>query len=97
MPGHITEHVDLIQPTVHFERRSAGITRKHKRAPGGKSFINSHIRPGKTLGKTLASDVTITPSLENCDTQITPDCLRALYAVNYTPVATDQNTYGIGS
>jgi hypothetical protein len=27
---------------------------------------------------------------------ITLDCLRALYSIDYTPVATDRNSYGIG-
>jgi tripeptidyl-peptidase I len=31
------------------------------------------------------------------DLAVTPDCLRALYAVNYTPVATDRNTFGISA
>ena len=26
---------------------------------------------------------------------ITPDCLRALYDIDYEPIATDQNSYGI--
>ena len=63
----------------------------HKREPGS-GLIHSHLRGPKTLG----SKVTITPTLENCDEMITPDCLRALYSVNYTPVATDVNTFGIG-
>lgn len=66
----------------------------YKRAPGtSKARIQSDLR----LGETLAKDVTIGPSLENCDTNITPDCLRALYSVNYTPVATDRNSFGIGT
>lgn len=52
--------------------------------------------PSPSTGpKTNGKAVTITPVLENCDEIITPDCLRALYSVNYTPVATDINTYGI--
>ncbi|KAL0565190.1 hypothetical protein V5O48_016840, partial [Marasmius crinis-equi] len=35
------------------------------------------------------------PSLDNCDQLITLYCLRALYNIDYTPVATDRNTYGI--
>ena len=35
-------------------------------------------------------------NLANCDETITLDCLRALYSVNYTPVSTAHNTYGIG-
>jgi len=39
--------------------------------------------------------VTITPSLDTCDKMITLDCLRALYSINYTAVATNKNSYGI--
>ncbi|OBZ71486.1 Tripeptidyl-peptidase SED1 [Grifola frondosa] len=46
----------------------------------------------KTNGvKVTAAD----PSLANCDEMIVPDCLRALYSIDYTPVATDKNTFGI--
>ena len=48
----------------------------------------------KTTGKPLTS---IFNSLEMCSVQITPDCLRALYKIDYTPRSTDKNTFGIGS
>ena len=41
--------------------------------------------------------VTIVPTLANCDKFTTLDCLRALYKINYTPVATHKNSFGIGS
>ena len=50
----------------------------------------------RTGPKKKDQKVTITPSLSNCDENITLDCLRALYNVNYQPVATDKNSYGIG-
>jgi tripeptidyl-peptidase I len=31
-----------------------------------------------------------------CDVATTPDCLKALYNMTYTPKATDRNTLGIG-
>jgi tripeptidyl-peptidase-1 len=34
--------------------------------------------------------------LDNCYQQITPACLQALYGLDYEPVATSQNSYGIG-
>lgn len=34
--------------------------------------------------------------LSNCDENITPNCLRALYNIDYKPVATNKNTFGIG-
>lgn len=38
---------------------------------------------------------TILNELENCDVQITPACLRALYGLVYVPVATNKNSLGI--
>jgi tripeptidyl-peptidase-1 len=31
-----------------------------------------------------------------CDVVTTPDCLKTLYNITYTPIAPDQNTLGIG-
>ncbi|THH03313.1 hypothetical protein EW146_g10467 [Bondarzewia mesenterica] len=91
VPNHVREHVDLIKPTVHFNNRAP------IREPVNQK--RSHSRLGMPLSstgpKTNGVKVTITPALENCDETITPDCLRALYSVNYTPVATAKNTYGI--
>ena len=39
----------------------------------------------------------ITHSLKNCSGQMTVDCVHALYDFNYTPLSTDENTFGIGS
>lgn len=91
VPQHVREHVDIIQPTVHFVHRapSAPLHRRELR----KANIGGGTRTGP---KTLGQKVTITPALADCDTNITPDCLRALYSVNYTPVATAKNSYGIG-
>lgn len=35
-------------------------------------------------------------SLDQCDEQITPACLQALYNFKYTPAATKKNSIGIG-
>lgn len=95
VPQHISEHVELIKPTVHFKRSVPHASKpRHKRQTDSKPKVNSHLRLGGHAP--LISDVTITPALENCDEMITPACLQALYSVNYTPVATDKNTYGIG-
>ena len=85
------EHVDLIKPTVHFLHRVPTPEQVSERK---RSFTHpsAHIKSGL---KTLNTEVPITPSLENCDEIITLDCLRALYSIDYTPVATDKNTFGI--
>ncbi|EJC98371.1 subtilisin-like protein [Fomitiporia mediterranea MF3/22] len=92
VPNHVKDHIELIKPTVHFKRTLSGTAKpRHKRQAGKKPLVHSHLRGPMPLG----SDVTITPALENCDETITVACLQALYSVNYTPVATDRNTYGI--
>ena len=90
VPGHLSEHIDLIKPTVHFNHRAPDDVASRKRSGGlGK--------PGISTGpKTNGVKVHTPPSLANCDQMITPDCLRALYSVNYKPVETKKNTYGIG-
>ncbi|KAG6829789.1 hypothetical protein H0H92_003444 [Tricholoma furcatifolium] len=89
VPAHVQPHVDIIKPTVHFNHRPVA-KRRNKRgmnlgAPSssrGPKFSNKHV-------------LSTAPSLANCDEMITLDCLRALYAVDYTPVATKKNSYGI--
>lgn len=93
VPEHVREHIDIIQPTVHFLHRvprSDMNLRKRSTPEFGK--IEAAIMSGP---KTNGQQVTITPGLENCDKQITLDCLRALYSVDYTPQSTDKNTFGI--
>ncbi|EIM86260.1 uncharacterized protein STEHIDRAFT_58060 [Stereum hirsutum FP-91666 SS1] len=93
VPEHVREHIDLIKPTVHFNHRIGQVppgSRRRKRVENRLGMPSSNTGP-----KTNGQKVTITPVLENCDENITPDCLRALYSVNYTPVATDINSYGI--
>jgi tripeptidyl-peptidase-1 len=47
----------------------------------------------KTLGGTISNPVT---NLSDCDKQITPDCLRALYGILYSPLSPSKNSFGIG-
>ncbi|KDR82525.1 hypothetical protein GALMADRAFT_828163 [Galerina marginata CBS 339.88] len=88
VPVHIKNHVDLIKPTVHFNHR-IGANAKAKRFGGvGMPSIGNGPKQSNKA-------VTITPTLATCDKMITLDCLRALYNINYTPVATDKNSFGV--
>ena len=53
---------------------------------------------GSELGNLTALTASSSPSnVENCDTQITPACLRALYKFgDYKQRAWRRNSYGIG-
>lgn len=46
--------------------------------------------------KTTGEISTLFDELVNCDKQITPSCLRALYGLVYEPLSASKNSYGIG-
>ncbi|KAI9001568.1 subtilisin-like protein [Trametes punicea] len=92
LPEHVSKHVELVTPTLHFDAKV-----KHRRA-GEKRSVKSKVgSPGsgpvslKTTGKLN----NIFNQLEHCDEQITPICVRALYSFVYSPVATEKNSIGI--
>ena len=79
-------------PTVHFDakltRRSDEDTARSVGQPGSGS--------SPKIGGTVDA-VEISPTdVSTCDEYITPACLRALYGLDYTPIATSKNSYGIG-
>ena len=93
MPEHVQPHVDFVTPTVHFDAKIL------KRSDGGS--INGIGRSigqpgGGTYPKATGEIQTLMNDLEDCDKQITPICLRALYGLVYEPVAATKNSYGIG-
>lgn len=91
VPAHVREHIDLIRPTVQFNHRPSPLS-INKRT-GGLGVPTGRNGPKKS-SKSVAG---IAPSLSNCDEIITLDCLRALYSIDHIPLATDKNTFGIGT
>ncbi|KAF8835711.1 subtilisin-like protein [Paxillus ammoniavirescens] len=88
LPVHITPHVDFVTPTIHFD---AQVSKRSDFSPPVSG--PKHGMQPKTNGKIpFVLDAT---GLENCSQQITPACLQALYGLDYEPVATSQNSYGI--
>ncbi|KIY49300.1 subtilisin-like protein [Fistulina hepatica ATCC 64428] len=95
LPANVSQHVDLVLPSVHFDaridRRARDIDTTH--------YTNNVGKPGfgmkpKTTG--VIDECYPPEDLSHCDTQTTPACLRALYNVdNYTPRAAHKNSYGI--
>ncbi|KAH9902589.1 subtilisin-like protein [Cubamyces lactineus] len=90
LPEHVSKHVELITPTIHFDK-------KVRRSVEGRSVKSKVGNPGSgpVSPKTTGTIKTIFNQLENCDEQITPICLRALYSFVYDPVATHKNSIGI--
>jgi tripeptidyl-peptidase I len=85
VPEHLRDHIDFITPTVHFD---AKLNQPTKRSTDPKPAVQpakaksigsatSNIAAPKDGGKIPFGEVIA--ELEQCDTYITPDCLRALY------------------
>jgi len=95
LPEHVSKHVELVMPTLHFDVKVIrdGSAAKRDSPPGYKNMG----RPGSGIvnPKFTGAIETVLTELANCDQQITPDCIRALYNFVYEPQATDKNTIGI--
>jgi tripeptidyl-peptidase-1 len=84
----VTPHVDFVTPTIHFDAKVQKRD-KYGRVPIG--------QPGQgSTPKTTGQIDGLLTQIEDCDKQITPICLRALYGLWYQPIAGDKNSYGIG-
>jgi len=102
IPAHLQKHVDFVYPTVHFDAKV--IPRKQKRSAHEKrdgvepDVATSVGQPGSgSLPKlgTWMQKSNLIKELEQCDEQITPNCLRALYEFPPNKRAAKGNSYGI--
>jgi tripeptidyl-peptidase I len=94
MPDHVREHIELIKPTVHFVHHIPDDPTLLRKRFDNKLGMPSDKTGPKTNGvKVTESDLL---SIANCDKFITPDCLRALYEIDYEPEVPHLNSFGIG-
>lgn len=101
LPRVLREHIDFVTPSVHFDAKTKARSQEdsfalNKRAEPG---IGKRIgKPGgwstPKFGKWLPQNQVI-KELENCDEQIVPECLRALYEFGPGVSANSKNSYGI--
>lgn len=107
IPSHLMEHIDIVTPTVHFDKR-IGMPRrlqKHENLPAPIHELNQRTiePPHGLLGspedasnpKQGATIMNALMTLENCDTMITPACLRALYNAPTGSTAVKNNSLGV--
>ncbi|PCH37568.1 subtilisin-like protein [Wolfiporia cocos MD-104 SS10] len=94
LPEHVAKHVELVTPTLHFDvklkRRSPELAKRNN--PSGNAHSIGQPGYGSSFPKTTG---TIEAEIEDCDEQITPACLRALYDFEYDPIAADKNSIAI--
>ncbi|TFK31356.1 subtilisin-like protein [Crucibulum laeve] len=89
LPSHISSHVDIVTPSIHFDTI---ISKRNTQKVNRPAFA---ISPKKTHGAISMAKLSSNAALDSCSTQITPDCIRSLYGINYTPKSPTKNTFGI--
>jgi len=105
IPKHLREHIDFVTPTVHFDAKISEprkMNRKLKNKRDVPDIAKGIGQPGTSpgsgsipkLGHFLNKNQFIT-ELQDCDEQITPNCLRALYEFPINTQASPKNSYGI--
>ncbi|KAK7965840.1 uncharacterized protein PG986_000117 [Apiospora aurea] len=107
VPAYLSEeHIDFIMPTLHFDakimpgRRGSGDQLRKRqqhvrtRKLGAAKTIGQNTGSLAKLGAQIGMSKIIT-KIENCDTQTTPDCLRALYRLPHGTSAQPGNSYGV--
>ncbi|KAK4047243.1 hypothetical protein OIV83_005547 [Microbotryomycetes sp. JL201] len=108
VPAHIRHHIELVTPTLHFDRPEGvarPANRHNKRGTPQPTVANGKARaigqPGSGTEPKLAPGGLRKayhdkkPNLKNCSAVTTLDCLRAQYNYYYQPQVPEKNTYGI--
>ena len=98
LPAHVSPHVDLVTPTVHFNAiisQTPQLSRLQVRGSGSPIKIGAQ---GERFNgpKTTGMISEIFNKLDKCDQMITPLCLRALYGLEYKPHPANNNSFAIG-
>lgn len=98
LPSHLKEKVDFVLPSVHFDMKLKQRSNDDALAKRDDPVAKAVGQPGSwstpKLGE-LISKSKIIKELEDCDVQITPDCLRALYKFGPNLLANSKNSFGI--
>lgn len=105
IPSHLTEHIDIVTPTVHFDKRlgSPQLLQRHEELPHALRQLNrrqiEHGIAGSPLDasnpKQGAAVINALMTLDDCDTMITPACLRALYDAPAGSSSNPNNSMGV--
>ena len=110
VPEHIRPHVDFITPTVHFDAKLPGPKddqnpKIQKRGPPSAAGHPTTNGVAKNIGSPSSGSLPklgaiidikkIEAELANCNVNIVPDCLRALYLIPPGFSANSKNSYGI--
>lgn len=89
VPDHVAAYLNLVQPTTHFGNLGA---RKSSVFDMHPLELDESVIPD-----TKAHYVEDTSDLAVCTYSITPECLRLIYSIHYTPAAPEKNKVAFAS
>lgn len=97
IPATLQSKIDFITPTLHFD---AKLQPRYAKSEKEKRAVSQHINPGNPSGGNIPKYQPLAKSnlikeLSDCDKQITPNCLRALYKFPPGLTSNPNNSYGI--
>ncbi|KAK8110251.1 Pro-kumamolisin [Apiospora kogelbergensis] len=110
LPAYLSaEHVDIVMPTLHFdvkvqpgnqdsgnELRKRPLRTRNIHPVSGVKAVGIDTGIGPQMGPQIGMSKIIS-ALDDCDKQIIPDCLRALYHIPHGSSAQPGNSYGIAA
>ncbi|OCK80706.1 subtilisin-like protein [Lepidopterella palustris CBS 459.81] len=97
VPAHISEHINIITPTIHFDVKPKPALKKRDIPNPADPVTGYHPYHDDTKSSNLPSaGAGNSTDVQSCVDAITPDCLRALYNIPDTPAdICGNNSYGI--
>lgn len=94
VPEHLQPHIDYITPGVKLTP-VVKRTVKTKRGTPYAAKAPIHVSVDVDNQIITAADASLPPALQNCSTNVTPACIRALYGIPDAPKAVPGNSLGL--
>ncbi|KAF8856879.1 putative protease S8 tripeptidyl peptidase I [Acephala macrosclerotiorum] len=94
VPEHLASHIDYITPGIKL---TPVVKRTVKHSVEKRHAVKApvHLSVPAESEAISAAAAALPPALQNCSTNITPDCIRALYGIPANPVAVPGNSLGL--
>ncbi|KAK0113865.1 hypothetical protein ONS95_014107 [Cadophora gregata] len=97
VPEHLATHIDYITPGIKLSPvTKRTITRKTKRVSHSIPALADVSLPENEESVDISASAAALPhALQKCRTDMTPDCIRALYSIPTNPVNVGDNSLGL--
>ncbi|KAL1966448.1 hypothetical protein VTN77DRAFT_4590 [Rasamsonia byssochlamydoides] len=95
VPQQIQEHIDYINPGIRLAALSKRGASHAKRGVSVKRSANRALHDSRVPKRRPLPGKTPSPGLDNCDKEITPECIKALYQIPPATKAHPNNSLGI--